>query len=574
MPKIKLLDEVTINKIAAGEVIERPVSIVKELVENSLDAGAQNIVVRIENGGKKLILVTDDGQGIEKEDLLLAPRRHATSKIQKLEDIYQVFSMGFRGEALSSIGHVAKLEIISRTKDAEGYRIEALEDYVSQIELVSHQVGTTVKVQDLFLKVPVRRKYLKTDTTEFSYIYEVMQRYALIYPEKNLVLYNDGKEILNSHGLNTQEILLYAFFGKNLKDKILRIDEEYEGCKLKGWVSAPNLTFNTRNKQFFSVNKRIIKSAGLRKAVADSYKDYISSGRFPLVLLDICLAPDLLDINIHPQKQEVKFLNTTLMYKAVRESLKNKFRTSSALDQFKVTQDSISPKFYLKENMEQSAQGSLSRTEDTRSWSAPKMFADQDVPQENKKYTYFQIFENYLVVKGVEGIWILDQHAAHERILYEKFKENSKSNRAQQPLLLAEVVDLTELEIELFDQYKAVFAFLDIDIESFGRNQLVIRQVPVDFLSLNAGEWVLKVLEELKTGKDVQEDDILREQKDKLQRMACRAAIKAGKKMKPEEVGQLIADFQAAPSNFTCPHGRPIFIKISKPDLEKLFLRR
>ncbi|MFC1617206.1 DNA mismatch repair endonuclease MutL, partial [Candidatus Margulisiibacteriota bacterium] len=292
--KIKILDENTINKIAAGEVIERPASVIKELIENSLDAKASLVKIEIEDGGKRLIKITDNGQGISKEDLKLAPVRHATSKISKLDDIYNQVSMGFRGEALASICHVAKLTIISKTDGDNAYLITAAPE-ISTPSITNHAQGTSIIVQDLFSKIPVRKQYLKSAATEYSYIYENVKKFALLFPEIDFVLVNNGKEVLNTQGIKNQKEIIIYLFGKDIRADLIKIENKINNIEINGYISSPKLTFNNRGREIVAVNNRIIKNALISKVFYKCYEDLIPRGRFPLIVLKIETHPKTID---------------------------------------------------------------------------------------------------------------------------------------------------------------------------------------------------------------------------------------------------------------------------------------
>ena len=318
---IKQLDSVTINKIAAGEVIDRPVSIVKELIENAIDAGADTISIDIQDGGKELIRITDNGKGFYKDDLSLAPIRHATSKIQSIDDVYNTMSFGFRGEALASICHCSFLTITSKQVDCSAYQITAHQDKISSIQHVSHPVGTTILVENLFHNIPVRQRFLKSAATELSYILDCCIQFSLIQPNINFIVQADGNEKLNTTGISNMYQLLIMHYGKNLKEKCVPVDETIGPLTFKGYVSNPTLTFSNRSKQILSVNKRLIKNSLLSKSITDSFRDLIPQRRFPLVILNITIESSLVDVNIHPQKNDIKFLNPGFLFDSLPKAI-------------------------------------------------------------------------------------------------------------------------------------------------------------------------------------------------------------------------------------------------------------
>jgi DNA mismatch repair protein MutL len=571
MQKIHVLDQNTINKIAAGEVIERPASIVKELIENSIDAKAKCIKIEIEEAGKKNIKITDDGLGISKEDLLFAPIRHATSKIKNFDDIYNTFTMGFRGEALSSICHVATLKIISKVQGEEAYEIVA-DPEVSGPKLTNHNLGTTIMVQGLFANVPVRKKYLRSNATEFSYIYDVVQKFALIYPEMDFVLISDGKEIINSTGINNLENLGILFFGKDLKNKLIPIETEVGNIKFKGIISKPDYTFTNKNQQIIAVNNRIIKNFLLQKAIQDAYLDMVPQRRFPLAILNIEIDTQSIDINIHPQKTDIKFFNLSFLLANLTKIVKLnlnlkkeagfdiKIAEKKYTNDFQILPKNVAPRFYgllFNPDLEGEKQG---------------VFAENSQLLTND-FEFFQLFNTFIFIKAQDGAYIIDQHAAHERLLYERIKEEKNSITERQVLLVPEVIELGEKYSKVFKENTDVFESLKFSVEDFGNNQMVVREIPLTFKDILVKDFVLTFLDNLLLEERITEPD-LEKRKEKYQSLACKAAIKAGKKLDIKEVKNLVRELLAEKVPMTCPHGRPFFVKLDKNDLEKLFLRK
>lgn len=589
MAKIRALDPITVTKIAAGEVIDRPASIVKELVENSLDAHATRIQVDIEDGGKRLIRITDNGDGISKEDLPIAPQRHTTSKITALEDLYLTDTFGFRGEALASVCHVAKLEITSKQADAEAYRITAFQETVSEPEITSLPKGTRIDVKDLFFDIPVRRQFLKTAGTERSHITDVMIQFAVSNPDLDFILTSDGEEIVNSTGIHNQEALLIHLFGRSLKGHLVPVEHTIGPVTFKGHISDPTLTFSNRSKQIISVNRRLVKSGVIQKALMESFKDLIPARRFPLVALDISVSKQTVDVNIHPQKLDIKFVNPGFLYDALPKAVKFSLQSNS------IPLPSVSaPSSNPFEPYINSEPGTTPTpfSDNAFSGNYNQQFASYNadsVPSptppldalttlfsagsnEKPVFDYFQLFNTYIVVKTPEGLYVLDQHAVHERILYEKIKDTFGQSTERQALLLSEIVDLPADLFAIFQEQEEYFKDLNFVVEEFGTNKLVVRELPVAFAESNTKDLVIDILEQLKDYPGSSRDLSL-DQKETLQMRACKAAIKAGKTMYPEEVERLVEDLVKCPSNYTCPHGRPLCIFFDKNKLESLFLR-
>ncbi len=565
---IQKLDPVTIAKIAAGEVIDRPASIVKELIENAIDANATSILVEIERGGKHSIRVTDNGHGISKEDISLAPIRHTTSKITSLEEVYLTHTFGFRGEALGSICHVARCEILSNAEGHFGYRVIAYQGAISAPEPVPHTIGTTIWVKELFSDMPVRKKFLKSDATEMSHILEGVFQFAFIHSSIDFIVRSDGKEVFNSTGNPESLDRIRLVYGKELTKDLLRLDVSIENRIYSGFISNPTRTFPNRSKQIMAVNQRVIKSPLLQRAVSEAYKDYVPPSRYPFILLNVAIPTQTVDINIHPQKQDIRFRDTSSVFRTTKQAIE------TGLVSFKIQENS--PAFFS--NVSQQTPSSLvSETPPvTMDYTNNPLFSplfDASVHTQSQFYDYLQLFDTYLVIKTETQLWIMDQHAVHERILYEKLKNYwNTSVHLRQPLLISEIIPLTpELEA-IWKESASVFTALNMVIEEFGDHHIIVREVPAVFSELNLRQFILDLLYE--TRAVTADPTLLDSRKETLQMKACKAAIKAGKKMAPEEVRQLIEEFIASPNAFTCPHGRPLVLRWNQEDLEKLFKRR
>lgn len=580
MNKIHALDATTIHKIAAGEVIDRPASVVKELLENSLDSGATRIHIDLRNGGKSFISITDNGNGISQIDLPLAPLPHTTSKLHSIDDLEHIVSFGFRGEALASICHIAELTLISKTAQDQAYQLHAHQNHISDPELTSHPQGTTVQVKELFFNIPVRQKFLKSDTTEASYCYDVVLQAALIHPQIDFVLTHQGKELLNATGLTTQSERIIRFFGRECAHKLCPIHLSIGGIHYKGVMSDPTLHFSNRAKQILSVNKRPIKSGLIQKAIQLGFKDLIPANRFPLIILDMALDTTLVDINIHPQKQEVKFLENGQLFEAIPKVIHQSLNPHMPLGTLQTgaslgiqpqgaivhTASGYQPAYAYPASQPPHAEFSPA--------SAATLFSPQTMREiQSETFEFLQVYDTYLIVKAQHGTWILDQHAVHERVLYEQFKTASRATHPPiQPLLISEVIELTPDLYEIYVQEKSRLDELGFETDEFGPQQFMIRGVPEVFTEVPLREWILSFLADFKEVSASPDKLLL--QKEDLQMMACKAAIKAGKPMRLQETKALIQDFLLSPSHYTCPHGRPLFVPLGKIELEKLFLRR
>ncbi len=611
---IKQLDEQTINKIAAGEVIDRPSSIIKECVENSLDAGASSIEVDVYEGGIKSIKIKDNGCGISKEDLSLAPIRHATSKINVLEDIYSTLSMGFRGEALASICHVAKTSIQSRTQESDrAYGIFAYCGSISEVKEVSHSIGTTIECRDLFLDIPVRRQYLKSASSELSRIKQQLVPIMLIHPNIDIVLRSEGREELSSVGIDRISVLMQQLIDKKCWNHCVEISKDLGGLRVEGVITDPQVNFSNRKKQFVAVNDRLVSHPAISKIISDVYKDVIPQGRFPACVINIAIDPSQIDVNIHPKKEEIKFLQTEILFKSLPRALRETF--SKQHDVFVAPiNHSLHPSSVSPEVTYHPAQPSSHSTAvnmsaeftppsntantlnkiETPTVSPTKVHAEDiairyDDPErvmtiespilyEEKRPTnglvldYFQMFDTYIILKTVDKLWVLDQHAVHERILYEEIKSN-QSNCIDdvQLLLVPHYISVDHEQLEAFEIIKPWLDTLNVDAEVFGNDKICVRQCPVIFSDCNLGEWITDLLN--LAGEFGVVPEKAPYTKEKWQMQACKAAIKAGKKMALSEVKELCELFVNSPSNFTCPHGRPLFKQFEKSDLEKWFER-
>ena len=615
------LDSVTVNKIAAGEVVERPLSVVKELVENSLDAGASHIRVNLEKGGIDLIQVSDNGSGMPKEDLPLSVEPHATSKIKGFDDIYDIYSFGFRGEALASIAHIADVRIESKYKASkQAYSIMANPDTVSTPEPCALHEGTCICVEQLFSYVPVRKKQLKSPATETANTLRYVSQLAFWYPEVDFELVADGEMRFSSVGIKKRDQLCLKQFGLELKDFLIDIPKVpiaagLEGVFIEGMVTSPTKTFPNRQKQCFAVNGRPTNHAVFRVAINQVFGPLIPAGRHPLVYLNLILPAQDVDVNIHPRKLEVALHNQALIYKflpgSLRAQLSSGFvqesdvsqvisnhnfvssKPSLQADQFGLEScvdepDSVKPfvtnkpervledeyqvkhsfsarEPFLKPKLTEKAFLSESLTD-----TIPKALFDPKQLGSEKAFSYLQVFNTYIVLSSPQGLWILDQHAVHEKILYETFCDVLSQQKATQSVMSC-VVDLNASQAQLLEEKIDQFKSLGLDFLSLPSYQVQITQIPVVLYGVDISTWLVTLLDELLD--QPEKHIVLPKQKEALQMKACKAAIKAGKVLREPEVRQLISDFLKTPERFTCPHGRPLYQHFSKEKLERLFLR-
>ena len=597
MGNIVLLDDLTINKIAAGEVIERPANVVKELVENSLDAGATHIIVEIKNGGKTLIKVTDNGKGISKDDMPISIERHATSKIRKVEDLENTYTMGFRGEALASISAISKMTMISKTlEETTGYKIQTTAGNVIDIEECGAQTGTTIIVEKLFFNTPVRYKFLKQDATENKYIKEWVYKVALANPQVSFKLISDGKQVFSSNGNGKIEDIIYLLYGKEIKENLVKVDYEENNIKITGVVGNTMVARDTRKDQIIFLNKRHIQNVALMSSADQAFKGATGIGKYGFYILNLEMPANYYDVNVHPTKIEVRFNEeheiTRILYHAIKNSILNseflgnnqnenkekyienefEFLTTNKIEsngEFNKTSKFDLPKadmtsLKIKENTEKNIENS----------DLPKV-ENQNIElrkrEEKRKVEYKYIgilFRTYIIVEIADEIYLIDQHAAHERVLYEQIKENYKNHIEQnsQLTLIPEVVNLTHKEMEFVKENMKLFRDIGFDIEEFGENTLKINGIPDLEYRAKTNNIFLDILDEMLSNERTSVKDV---EERFIATVACKAAVKANMDLKEKEVDDLIQSLLSLNNPYTCPHGRPTTIKISKEYLEE-----
>ena len=699
MGKIVLLDELTINQIAAGEVIERPASVIKEMVENSIDAGATQITVEIKNGGISYIRITDNGKGIAKDDVEMAFERHATSKIRSAVDLQDVKSMGFRGEALASIAAISNVELISKTEDSEiGTKVNVEGGNILNIEDVGCSTGTIITVRNLFYNTPVRYKFLKKDFTETGYIEDVLKRIALVHPEIAIKLINTGKIAIQTNGSGELKNVVYSLYGKEIASGILPVEYQYEYINVKGVIGKPAIARSNRANQLFFVNKRYIKDKSLTAGAEQAFKGLIPLGKFGFLILNLEMNPSKVDVNVHPAKLEVRFEDEGVAFKAVYHAIKNTLLSSDLIsdrernkeikeaskDAFKIQPQAnilsngglfnkgihfenkienlqqemqkiepqkqeneiiydnkpiyqnenkelelkqnseIVQKNFAEENLNNSNEQKMEETigvktdeiiqesNDTNKPNATfeemykKLFGKEpyggkrpaDPPKEDqyrinendlndnisvfedmeeyKKTTYKFIgiaFKTYIILEMNQELYIMDQHAAHERILYEKIKANfyTEGPKDSQLMLLPDIITLSTKEMNIAKDNFDLFEKAGFMLEEFGENTIKLYGVPEICIDLETKELFMETLDEIntvaRTAKQEKEEKFIAT-------VACKAAVKANMALTEEEVDSLMDELLKLPNPFSCPHGRPTVIKMSKYDIERKFARK
>ena len=663
MQHIQVLDQVTIDKIAAGEVIERPASIVKELVENAIDAGATHVTIEIEEGGISLIRITDDGSGIMKEDIRNAFLRHSTSKIRNVEDLLHITSLGFRGEALSSIAAVTKVEVITKTKEAilgTRYVIEGGQEL--SLDEAGSSDGTTFIIRQLFYNVPARRKFLKTAMTEAGHVQDLLIRLALSHPEVAFRFLNNNQEKLRTSGSGKLKDVIYNICGRDVASNLLELDYRQGGIHITGYLGKPLITRGNRNFETFFVNGRYVKSTMISRAVEDAYKDFMMQHKFPFVVLHFQVDTETVDVNVHPTKMELRFQNQQEVYKTVFEAIHRQLLEPELIPQVEVPEPLTSPvqekkktpspdlklvRRAIPSDSKEAAVSIATTPRDSAAQTVPEPVKEEPHnedyfirkmrervmsyhnrnssaevkdqkkifrPEEQKKRiqtsvreatTYKvnetpvvqkpeqlnlfeekllkrevraeyrligQVFDTYWLVQFQDNLYIIDQHAAHERVLYERtLKEMKNREFTSQYLSPPIILTLSMQEAELLKTHKERFERIGFEIEPFGGEEYAIRAVPANLFSIAKKELFMEMLDNLADGLSTNmTPDIIDE---KVASMSCKAAVKGNNRLSAQEVDALIGELLELENPYHCPHGRPTIIAMSKKELEKKFKR-
>ncbi|MBA2470229.1 MAG: DNA mismatch repair endonuclease MutL [Chloroflexia bacterium] len=576
---IQLLTSETIGKIAAGEVVERPSSVVKELIENAIDAGASRISVEIQDGGGSLIRVSDDGSGMSKEDLSVAVLRHATSKLSRFDDLESLTTLGFRGEALPSIGAVSNLEVRSAARGAStGSRIGL--EYGATIGSRAEAVpaGTTVTVSDLFGNVPARRKFLRQPSTEASYISRLIGAYACNRSDIRWSLLNDGRKVFNTSGTGDDIDAAIGVFGAELSDEVLQLNSEgsesaVPGVTVSGWVSSPRVSRSHRQNLFFFVNGRIVQHRALTYALEEAFHSLLMVGRHPIGMVRIELDPALIDVNVHPTKAEVKFVDERAVCRAVQRAT-HEALLRQHLDV--LPQVGFTAPEPRGASIEQGTFGTWVAQQGFGSRSPEAV--DDDRPTQIRPHpsgvpvmrVLGQVGATYIVAEGPEGMFMIDQHAAHERVMYEKILGQMKTQAVErQSLLDPLVVELSPEELTAFDRSADELKEIGFDIERFGEQSIAIREIPAMIRGVDIAERIHLILGELADGGvgDSWLDSVAIS-------AACHTSIRAGQSLSLPEMRELVAQLERTAQPRACGHGRPTMLHMSQTELERQFSRR
>ena len=642
MAKIQLLDQKTIDNIAAGEVIERPASVVKELVENAVDANANAITVEIKDGGMTLIRVTDNGIGIPKDQVKTAFLRHATSKIRSVEDLLSVSSLGFRGEALSSISAVAQVELV--TKTAESFSGVSYKIYGGEEEAfddIGAPDGTTFLVKNLFYNTPARRKFLKSATTEAGYVEQMMVHIALSHPEISFKFIHNNKNKIYTSGNGKVKDIIYHIYGRDVAGALIHVQAQSEDVKVTGFVAKPYVSRGNRNYESYFINGRYSKSSIIYKAIEEGYRTFTMKHRYPFVCLDFKINQELLDVNVHPTKMEIRFRNGREIYElvvdTVREALLQKDLVQDVLretpkkkkeqpktkevkkpEPFEVNRrkeetqkmDQTMKDFAKMRQSQTNQQGHRAKPEGMKqdrlksesSQTAKKpTYAGLNYNTQKKEFPQYktdelssnqmtlredpvfsvqarpdrkilgQLFKTYWLIEYEDQLFIMDQHAAHEKVNYERLMKNFKekeiySQRLEPPM----VVTVSMMEAEALERYRDAFAGLGFTIESFGGNEYCIREVPANLYGIGERDLFMELLDAVSQENGTMDTEVIA---SKIATMACKMSIKGNQRVSLMEVEHLLDELMKLENPYQCPHGRPTIIKMSKYEIDKKFKR-
>ncbi len=614
MANIQVLDQITIDKIAAGEVIERPASIVKELVENAIDAGASAVTVEIKEGGISFIRITDNGCGIPKEEVPLAFLRHSTSKIRTVEDLSTVASLGFRGEALSSIAAISQVELITKTRDCvlgTRYLIEGGKE--KKIEDAGAKDGTTFLIHQMFYNTPARRKFLKTAMTEASHVNELMIRLALSHPEVSFEFINNGQSKLHTSGNGRLKDVIYQVFGREVTQNLLEVDEAIPGLKVTGYIGKPLISRGNRNYENYYINGRYVKSNIIAKAIEDAYKDFTMQHKYPFTVLHFVMDGNDLDVNVHPTKMELRFSRQQDVYNFVYMAVKNALSERELIPRVELPEESVKPvapakedrnlDYFMKKMQERviSYHNQQSQAEvkdiyavhrETEQVDRIREAANYRKTQENIKSEQLnlfeekllskesvvehkiigQLFDTYWLVEFHDQLYIIDQHAAHERVLYEKTLHGMRTREFTSQYLSPPIIlNLSMQEKEVLKEHMDTFANIGFEIEAFGGDSYAVRAIPDNLFGIAKKELLIEMLDSLTEGisSSIAPDMIA----EKVASMSCKAAVKGNSRLSYKEVEELIKELLKLDNPYHCPHGRPTIIAMTKQELEKKFKR-
>jgi len=615
---IRQLPTLLVNQIAAGEVIERPASVVKELVENSIDAGATRIDIAIEDGGRELVRISDDGSGIPEDELVLAVAPHATSKIEKQEDLNAIATLGFRGEALASIASISRMTILTRTKDqAGGAQLDAEGESISSVKPAAATIGTTITIRNLFFNTPARRKFLRTAPTEASRISSMVESIALAHPHIAFTLQSNTRKTIDLSPEDSPRRRVIDVLGKELKDQLLEIsiDETAErGLTIWGMIGLPEIARGTANNQRLYLNGRLIRDRSLQHALKEAYRGLIEPGRYPTLCLFIEMDPRQVDVNVHPTKAEVRFRNQSQIHGAVLRCVRDRLREADLTPQFDLNRtnkwegaltppgtatfgsglppNTSSPSSYPSptttsqfvdyfKRLDPKQKGFIySEVKQVLTQESPEIVEEiestvaQTMQEPRAAAEILQVHSSYLVTQDESGIVIIDQHALHERVMFEQLTDRiSKGNLESQRLLMPEIVEADRMQVERIEEMKPLFERIGIEAEAIGPTSIAIHAFPSFLFERNVDvqPFIKELLErEMNEGFG---NDVEAALHETLDMMACKAAIKAGDKLSQDELKELLVYRDTIERSSNCPHGRPTSLRLTIEELDKQFGR-
>lgn len=639
MSKIQVLDQVTIDKIAAGEVVERPASVVKELVENAIDAKAAAITVEVKEGGISFMRIADNGCGIDREDVPGAFLRHSTSKIRNAEDLEHISSLGFRGEALSSIAAVSQVELITKTpEDSFGTRYMISGGKEEGMEDIGAPDGTTFLVRQLFYNVPARRKFLKTAMTEAGHVSDLMTRMALSHPHISFQFINNGQSKLHTSGNGNLRDVIYHIYGREIAANLINVTYEKNGIRITGYIGAPLISRGNRNFETYFINGRYVKSSIIYKAIEDAYKDFTMQHKYPFTVLHIEVVGEDVDVNVHPTKMEVRFHNQQMIYNSIYEAVDQALHEKELIPEVTIDVPKAEPKAqakpepkaqpkeviqpevnnsvkvqpekatgerdldYFMEQMKKRVmsyhqQNSSAEVKGKSDIFKPQVQVDRvkeaaasyRAKQSPEQMTLFdgklldkekranykiigQVFDTYWLVEFDNSLYIIDQHAAHERVLYEKTLREMKTREFTSQMISPPVIlNLTMQEAQLLRTYMDQFTRIGFEFEEFGQDSYAVRSVPANLFSIAKKELLMEMIDSLSEEVHRRQSSELLD--EKIASMSCKAAVKGNMRLSAQEVDALIGELLKLDNPYHCPHGRPTIISMSKRELEKKFKR-
>ena len=639
MSKIQVLDQVTIDKIAAGEVVERPASVVKELVENAIDAKAAAVTVEVKEGGISFMRIADNGCGIDREDVPGAFLRHSTSKIRNAEDLEHISSLGFRGEALSSIAAVSQVELITKTpEDSFGTRYMISGGKEEGMEDIGAPDGTTFLVRQLFYNVPARRKFLKTAMTEAGHVSDLMTRMALSHPHISFQFINNGQSKLHTSGNGNLRDVIYHIYGREIAANLINVTYEKNGIRITGYIGAPLISRGNRNFETYFINGRYVKSSIIYKAIEDAYKDFTMQHKYPFTVLHIEVVGEDVDVNVHPTKMEVRFHNQQMVYNSIYEAVDQALHEKELIPEVTIDVPKAVPKAqakpepkeqpkeviqpevnksakvqpekasgerdldYFMEQMKKRVmsyhqQNSSAEVKGKSEIFKPQVQVDRvkeaaasyRAKQSPEQMTLFdgklldkekranykiigQVFDTYWLVEFDNSLYIIDQHAAHERVLYEKTLREMKTREFTSQMISPPVIlNLTMQEAQLLRAYMDQFTRIGFEFEEFGQDSYAVRSVPANLFSIAKKELLMEMIDSLSEEVHRRQSSELLD--EKIASMSCKAAVKGNMRLSAQEVDALIVELLKLDNPYHCPHGRPTIISMSKRELEKKFKR-